>query len=107
MLFLARRARRLSRKRPSWGQSFEAVEQVVSWGLEHRALAQIDAIGVDEIQYAKGHKYLTLVWQIDIGVTRVLMGALYWASGESVSIAVTIGTLLSAAASLFSSIVSC
>ena len=25
------------------------------------ALGQIDAIGVDEIQYAKGHKYLTLV----------------------------------------------
>ena len=35
-------------------------------------LGQIDAIGVDEIQYAKGHKYLTLVYQIDIGVTRLL-----------------------------------
>jgi hypothetical protein len=33
---------------------------------------QIDAIGVDEIQYAKGHKYLTLVYQIDIGITRLL-----------------------------------
>jgi transposase len=33
---------------------------------------QIDAIGVDEIQYAKGHKYLTLVYQIDLGVTRLL-----------------------------------
>jgi hypothetical protein len=41
-----------------------AVEHVVTWGLEHRALRQIDAIGVDEIQYAKGHKYLTLVYQI-------------------------------------------
>ena len=37
-----------------------------------RTLGQIDAIGVDEIQYAKGHKYLTLVYQIDIGVTRLL-----------------------------------
>ena len=31
-----------------------------------------DAIGVDEIQYAKGHKYLTLVYQIDLDVTRLL-----------------------------------
>ena len=35
-------------------------------------LGHIDAIGVDEIPYAKGHKYLTLVYQIDIGVTRLL-----------------------------------
>jgi transposase len=27
---------------------------------------------VDEIQYAKGHKYLTLVYQIDQGLTRLL-----------------------------------
>jgi transposase len=33
---------------------------------------QIDAIGVDEIQYSKGHKYLTLVYQIDLYVTRLL-----------------------------------
>ena len=35
-------------------------------------MPEIDAIGVDEIQYAKGHKYLTLVYQIDIGITRLL-----------------------------------
>ena len=40
--------------------------------MEHRKLGQIDAIGVDEIQYAKGHKYLTLVYQIDLGITRLL-----------------------------------
>ena len=45
---------------------------VVTFGLAHRVLGQIDAIGVDEIQYAKGHKYLTLVYQIDLGVTRLL-----------------------------------
>jgi transposase len=78
MLFLARWARRLSWKetaeafRTSWEKVFDAVEHVVTWGLEHRALGQIDAIGVDGIQYAKGHKYLTLVYQIDIGVTRLL-----------------------------------
>jgi hypothetical protein len=41
-------------------------------GLQHRTLGQIDAIGVDEIQYAKGPKYLTLVYQIDLGLTRLL-----------------------------------
>jgi transposase len=78
MLFLARWARRLSWKetaeafRTSWEKVFDAVEHVVTFGLEHRVLGQIDAIGVDEIQYAKGHKYLTLVYQIDLGVTRLL-----------------------------------
>src|SRR5881296_2809072 len=78
MLFLARWARRLSWKetaeafRTSWEKVFDAVEHVVTWGLEHRKLGQIDAIGVDEIQYAKGHKYLTLVYQIDLGITRLL-----------------------------------
>jgi len=78
MLFLARWARRLSWKetaeafRTSWEKVFDAVEHVVTFGLEHRKLGQIDAIGVDEIQYAKGHKYLTLVYQIDLDVTRLL-----------------------------------
>jgi transposase len=78
MLFLARWARKLSWKetaeafRTSWEKVFDAVEYVVAFGLEHRVLGQIDAIGVDEIQYAKGHKYLTLVYQIDLGVTRLL-----------------------------------
>ena len=78
MLFLARWARRLSWKETaqafhtSWEKVFDAVEHVVTFGLEHRVLGQIDAIGVDEIQYAKGHKYLTLVYQIDLGITRLL-----------------------------------
>jgi transposase len=78
MLFLARWARKLSWKetaeafRTSWEKVFDAVEYVVTFGLENRVLGQIDAIGVDEIQYAKGHKYLTLVYQIDLGVTRLL-----------------------------------
>jgi transposase len=78
MLFLARWARKLSWKETaesfhtSWEKVCHAVEYVVSWGLEHRTLAPIKAIGVDEIQYAKGHKYLTLVYQIDAGLTRLL-----------------------------------
>src|SRR5229473_7928944 len=78
MLFLARWARRLSWKetaqafRTSWEKVFDAVEHVVTWGLEHRTLGQIDAIGGDESQCPKGHKYLTLVYQIDLGITRLL-----------------------------------
>ena len=78
MLFLARWARKLSWKETaesfhtSWDKVCDAVEYVVHWGLEHRTLESIRAIGVDEIQYAKGHKYLTLVYQIDQGLTRLL-----------------------------------
>jgi hypothetical protein len=56
----------------SWDKVFDAVEHVVTFGLEHRVLRQIDAIGVDEIQYAKGHNYLTLIYPIDLDVTRLL-----------------------------------
>jgi len=78
MLFLARWARKLSWKetaeafRTSWEKVCDAVEYVVTWGLEHRTLAPIRAIGMDEMQYAKGHKYLTLVYQIDQDLTRLL-----------------------------------
>ena len=37
------------------------MEHVVIFGLEHRVPGKIDAIGVDEIQYAKGHKVGTLL----------------------------------------------
>src|ERR1700726_4985781 len=58
--------------RTFWDKVFDSVEHVVTFGLEHRVLGQINAIGVDEIQYAKGHKYLTLVYQIDLDLTRLL-----------------------------------
>ena len=66
MLFLAHWARKLSWQetaasfRSTWDKVCHSVEYVVQWGLEHRQLGPIGAIGVDEIQYAKGHKYLTL-----------------------------------------------
>jgi transposase len=78
MLFLAHWARKLSWKETaeafhtSWDRVCDAVEYVVNWGLEHRTLESIYAIGVDEIQYAKGHKYLTLVYQIDQEFIRLL-----------------------------------
>jgi len=78
MIFLARWARRMSWTETaqafhtSWDKVCDAVEYVVTWGLEHRTLGPIRAIGVDEIAYAKGHKYLTLVYQIEDGMTRLL-----------------------------------
>src|SRR6476646_395308 len=78
MHFLAHWARKLSWKetaeefRTSWDKVRDAVEYLVTWGLEHRVLRPIRAIGVDEIQRGKGHKYLTLVYQIDLGCTRLL-----------------------------------
>jgi transposase len=77
MQFLAHWARKLSWKevaesfQTSWEKVCNSVEYVVQWGLQHRELGPIFAIGVDEIQYAKGHKYLTLVYQID-DLTRLL-----------------------------------
>jgi hypothetical protein len=68
MQFLAHWARQLSWKEPaetfhtSWEKVCHAVEYVVGWGLEPRTQGPLQAIGVDEIQYAKGHKYLTLVY---------------------------------------------
>src|SRR5207249_11841793 len=42
------------------GQVYQAVEYSVEWSLKHREIGPIFAMGVDEIQYARGHKYLTL-----------------------------------------------
>lgn len=78
MLYLAHWARKLSWKETaqsfhtSWEKVCQAVEYVVQWGLEHRRLGTIRAIGVDEIQYGKGHQYLTLVYQIEAGCVRLL-----------------------------------
>ncbi len=78
MLFLAHWARKLSWTETaqafhtSWDQVCQAVEYVVQWGLEHRTLVSIRAIGVDEIQYGRGHQYLTLVYQIEAHCIRLL-----------------------------------
>jgi transposase len=78
MQFLAHWAKKLSWQevavsfRTSWSKVFQAVEYIVEWGLDHRDLSGITAIGVDEIAWRKGHKYLTLVYQIDAGCPRLL-----------------------------------
>ncbi|WP_448216754.1 ISL3 family transposase [Endozoicomonas sp. 2B-B] len=78
MQFLANWARKLSWKEvastfnTSWEKVFHAVEYMVEWGKAHRSLDNIKAIGVDEVAYQVGHKYLTVVYQIDRSCTRLL-----------------------------------
>ena len=47
-------------------------EVITDWGREHRDLSAITAIGVDEVQWQRGHRYLTLVYQIDTHCKRLL-----------------------------------
>lgn len=76
--FLAGWAKRLSWKeaalafRTTWDHVFSSVEMAVSWGLKNRDLSGIEAIGIDEIAWQRGHKYLTLVYQVDSGCRRLL-----------------------------------
>ena len=56
----------------SWDHVYRSVKSVVEYGLVHRDLAEIKAIGVDEIQFGKGHQYLTLVYQLEAGKKRLL-----------------------------------
>lgn len=76
--FLAGWAKRLSWKGvaeafgTTWQNVFRSVKHAVSWGLAHRNLDGIESIGVDEVQWQRGHKYLTLVYQIDSGSKRLL-----------------------------------
>ena len=76
--FLARWAKRLSWSEvasifgTSWESVCRAVEHAVEWGLAHRSLAGITAIGIDEVAWKRGHLYLTLVYQIGGGIKRLL-----------------------------------
>lgn len=56
----------------SWQSVFRSVRYAVFWGIVHRKWGTIAAIGIDEIAWRKGHKYLTLVYQIDEGCKRLL-----------------------------------
>jgi transposase len=77
-LFLARWAQRLAWSEvasifgTSWGVVYRAIQWVVAYGLAHRSLDGVRAIGVDEIAVWTGHKYLTVVYQIDRGACRLL-----------------------------------
>lgn len=56
----------------SWNRVYEAVQWAVDYGLEHRDWSGITAIGIDEIAYQKGHKYMTMIYQINHGIKRLL-----------------------------------
>ena len=77
-LFLAQWARKLSGKETAetfgscWNTVYRSVKRVVDYGLAHRSLDEVTTIGVDEVQHQKGHKYITLVYQIDAGIRRLL-----------------------------------
>jgi transposase len=51
--------------RATWDDVFRSVKHAVDWGLAHRDLSGVEAIGVDEVQWRNGHTYLTLFYQID------------------------------------------
>ena len=81
MCFLATWARRLSwletarAFRTSWESVYRSVEWFVEWGLKHRKLEAVEAIGVDEIHWGKGHganRFLTVIYQIDAECRRLL-----------------------------------
>ena len=56
----------------TWDTVFNAVEMAVAWGLAHRDLSAVESIGIDEIAWQRGHRYLTLVYQIDSHCKRLL-----------------------------------
>ena len=81
MSFLARWARRLSWRetsqvfQTSWESVYRSVEWIVEWGLAHRQMSGVEAIGVDEIHWGHGLKadnFLTVIYQIDAGCRRLL-----------------------------------
>lgn len=77
-IFLATWAKRLSWQEvatifgTSWDSVYRAIHWVVTWGIVHRELVDLESVGIDEIQYRRGHKYLTLVYQLDEGAKRLL-----------------------------------
>ena len=77
--FLASWAKRMSWKETAecfqvkWDTVCRSVQWVVAYGLKHRSLDGIEALGVDEVAYGKGQdKYMTLVYQIDAGRKRLI-----------------------------------
>jgi transposase len=77
-LYLAQWAKRMSWTEvaqafhTSWQKVYRAVAWVVAYGLLHRDLSGILAIGIDEAAWQKGHHYLTVVYQLDSHCRRLL-----------------------------------
>ena len=77
-LLLAHWARKLSWEetalsfKVSWADVYASVQWVVEYGLQHRVLENIQAIGIDEICVRVGRVFWTLIYQIDEHLTRLL-----------------------------------
>jgi transposase len=77
-IFLSRWARRLSWTEvakifgTTWGVVWRSIRWVVDYGLANRNLEDIKSLGIDEVTIWKGHKYLTVVYQIDAGMRRLI-----------------------------------
>ena len=56
----------------SWETVFRSVERAVDWGRFHADYSGIEAVGIDEIQWKYGQTYLTLAYQIDVDVRRLI-----------------------------------
>jgi len=56
----------------SWSTVFNAVEMAVEWGRKHAEFKDVTAIGIDEISWHRHHQYLTVVYQINEGIRRLL-----------------------------------
>jgi len=48
----------------NWKTVATAVKRAVKWGLEHRVWKPLHVIGLDEVSRRKGHRYLTLVYDL-------------------------------------------
>jgi transposase len=81
MCFLSRWARRLSWGETarvfgtSWECVYRSVEWFVEWGLAHRKLINVHAIGIDEIHWGRSKRpdnFLTVIYQIDGHCRRLL-----------------------------------
>jgi transposase len=77
--FLAGWAKRMSWKevarafRVTWDTVYSAVDMAVKYGLEHRTVDDVTAIGVDEVMWQKGDpKFLTVVYSIGEKCKRLL-----------------------------------
>lgn len=76
--FLATWARRASWQEvarffhTSWEKVFHSVCAQVEWGLAHRDRSGIGALGIDETSWPRGHRYWTVVYQLDGAVRRWL-----------------------------------
>ena len=56
----------------SWEAVFGAVERTVAYGREQLELTGIQSLGIDEIAWGRGHRYVTVVYPMDAHCKRLL-----------------------------------